>query len=155
MKDHNDQRKRWFQLCSTSSWHHFQSSSIVGLHDSQQAFMITSFTTVRYAKNIKKHSPLAENWAFSLYLLVSVLRASLLLLLVLQLLLQFLDLLLEKVSFVLPIDSLFLDIKKKKNPKKTKKTTWIRLVLEEITSWYQQVICLSCSVTLHLKVRLL
>lgn len=155
MKDHNDQRKRWFQLCSTS-WHHFQSSSIVGLHDSQQAFMITSFTTVRYAKNIKKHSPLAENWAFSLYLLVSVLRASLLLLLVLQLLLQFLDLLLEKVSFVLPIDSLFLDIKKKKNPKKkNKKTTWIRLVLEEITSWYQQVICLSCSVTLHLKVRLL
>lgn len=154
MKDHNDQRKRWFQLCSTS-WHHFQSSSIVGLHDSQQAFMITSFTTVRYAKNIKKHSPLAENWAFSLYLLVSVLRASLRLLLVLQLLLQFLDLLLEKVSFVLPIDSLFLDIKKKKNPKKPKKTTWIRLVLEEITSWYQQVICLSCSVTLHLKVRLL
>lgn len=49
------------------------------------------------------------------YLLVPVLRASLLLLLVLQLVLQFLDLLLEEVPLVLPIDSLLLDIKKKTN----------------------------------------
>lgn len=39
-----------------------------------------------------------------------MLRARLLLLLGLQLLLQFLDLLLEEVSFVFPVDSLFLNV---------------------------------------------
>lgn len=61
-----------------------------------------------------------------------MLRASLLLLLVLQLLLQFLDLLLEEVSFVLPIDSLFLDIKKKNPNMNTKMMNQACLVRKHI-----------------------
>lgn len=82
------------------------------LRDSQQSIYDQSFTTVRCEKNILKNFYF---YFFPHYLLVPVLRASLLLLLVLQLLLQFLDLLLEEVPLMLPIDSLLLDIKKKPN----------------------------------------
>lgn len=56
-------------------------------------------------------APLAENRAFSCYLSVSLLRAGLKLLWILQLLFQFLDLLLEEISLVFSVHGLFLDIR--------------------------------------------
>lgn len=57
--------------------------------------------------------PLTENRALSCYLFVSLLRSGLELLRILQLLFQFLDLLLEEVSLVFAVHGLFLDNKMK------------------------------------------
>lgn len=62
-------------------------------------------------RSLLQPGPLAESAAFSCYLLVSLLRAGLKLLWVLQLLLQFLDLLLEEIPLMFSVYSLLLNAK--------------------------------------------